>query len=130
MKKNDKQIRIMVVPVALNPYLIKTTYGKVYDECRHILNDSFIELVANTEECDDKRYNTIEYVIDDEGKLKGLSPNIPMYTKDGVMWDVLCGVVIIANTTRDGDWKDMTDEQIGYFYNKYSVDYEEMKVIE
>ena len=56
-------------------------------------------------------------IVDDEGKLKGLDPNIAMVDDRGIVKDLLCGNVLFTGSviTTDGLSCDtLSDKQIDY----------------
>lgn len=58
-------------------------------------------------------------ICNEEGKLLGLEPNRPLHDSDGLVYDMVCGTIIIAGDDEEsGDIISLTDEQIER-YTKY-----------
>lgn len=62
----------------------------------------------------------IDIVLNDEGKLRGLKPNIviPEYS------DIAVGTIIVVGVTPDLDWRSLTQDEIDYatdYLTNYSI---------
>lgn len=62
----------------------------------------------------------MDIILNDEGKLRGLEPNIviPEYK------DVVVGTIIVVGVTPDLDWRSLTQDEIDYatdYLRKYSI---------
>lgn len=59
-------------------------------------------------------------ICNEEGKLRGLTPNRKLHHRDGVVYDVLCGTFFIINAPSDSDeFASLTDEQIDKYIEMY-----------
>lgn len=50
--------------------------------------------------------NTLDMIINDEGKIKGLEPNMV------IAGDLICGDIIFVNSNDEGDFESLSDENI------------------
>lgn len=58
-------------------------------------------------------------ICNEEGKILGLEKNRPIHDEDGLVYDIVCGTMIIAGDDEDsGEFVSLTDNQIAY-YKKY-----------
>lgn len=55
--------------------------------------------------------DAVGVVCNDEGKLRCLPLNRPLYDEDGVMYDILVGTFLVVGLTED-DFSSLTDEMI------------------
>lgn len=59
-------------------------------------------------------------VCNEEGKIRGLTPNRKLHCRDGVLYDVICGTFFIINAPSDSeDFTSLTDEQIEKYVEMY-----------
>ena len=59
-------------------------------------------------------------VCNEEGKLRGLTPNRKLHHRDGVLYDVIWGTFFIINAPSDSDdFASLTDEQIDKYTEMY-----------
>ena len=59
-------------------------------------------------------------IVNEEGKLLGMKPNILMKNGDGSVYDVLCGNVLIVGVDED-DFCGLTDDQTTRYLEEYST---------
>lgn len=62
----------------------------------------------------------IDIVLNDEGKLRGLEPNIviPEYS------DIVVGTIVVVGITSDFSWRSLTQDEIDYatdYLKNYSI---------
>ena len=60
----------------------------------------------------------IAIVCNEEGKLCGLPPNLPLLGPSGQPYDILCGTFFITGVQGES-FASLTDEQIGRFSSMY-----------
>lgn len=59
-------------------------------------------------------------VCNEEGKLRGLTPNRKLHHRDGVLYDVIRGTFFIINAPSNSDeFTSLTDEQIAKYTELY-----------
>ena len=73
----------------------------------HELVGGYIEVVPENQEC------TILMIINEEGKLKGLEPNIAS------PYDTIVGNIVFVKNIGDGEFHSLTEDMIKYLLNKY-----------
>jgi hypothetical protein len=95
------QIRVVVVAPDQGVPTVKTINNEL-SELQAIVG-GHIELVY---------YDQFELFCNEEGKLEGLPLNRPLYDENGKMVEVLAGQFFITKGDKNGDLRDLTDEEI------------------
>lgn len=61
-------------------------------------------------------------ICNEEGKIRGLTPNRKLHYRDGVLYDVICGTFFIINAPSDSeDFTSLTDAQIDKYIEMYGA---------
>lgn len=64
----------------------------------------------------------VALVANDEGKILRLPPNRGLRDEDGELYDIICGNFFIVGAPVDcGSFQSLTDEQIQYFMDLFSI---------
>lgn len=100
MAKQDLIRVVVVAPDKVHPH-VKTIKNEL-SELQAIVG-GYIELV---------RYHDFDIFCNENGKLEGLALNRPLYDEDGKMVEVLAGQFFISMGDREGNLRDLTDEEI------------------
>lgn len=88
----------------------------LFESIKALMNDGYIEVVPLIDVDGTPDY-TIDLIVDEEGKLKGL-PMTMSYGRALSPHDILCGTVIAVGVEHDsygeptGEWVGLTQEQI------------------
>ena len=80
------------------------------DSCLHSLQNAvggYIEVVYPFEE-------QVGLIVNDEGKINHLPLNRPLYDKDGELYDILAGNILVVGLTED-DFGSLTREQMKHY---------------
>ena len=56
--------------------------------------------------------NKIDMIVDEEGKLSHKEFNVVIADKKGKIIDIIVGNILFVGVDEDGDWVELTDEQI------------------
>jgi len=59
-------------------------------------------------------------IVNEEGKLLGMKPNILLKNSDGTAYDVLCGNVLIVGIDED-DFCGLSEDQTARYLEEYST---------
>lgn len=97
MNKKEKDLRIVLKKVGENPEVMNIENTL---EAKQKLVDGLIEVVSIT--------NDILLICNEEGKLDNLPPNL-LFDNDYIAGDCF----FIGDDYKNGDFKSLTDEQIG-----------------
>ena len=97
MNKKEKDLRIVLKKVGENPEVMNIENTL---EAKQKLVDGLIEVVSIT--------NDILLICNEEGKLDNLPPNL-LFDNDYIAGDCY----FIGDDYKNGDFKSLTDEQIG-----------------
>jgi len=63
--------------------------------------------------------DSVAVICNEEGKIMGLEMNRPIHDEDGVIYDMICGTMIVVGDDEDsGEFVSLTDKQVEY-YTKY-----------
>ena len=102
--------------VVVEPF--KKPYAKEIDgslESMQNIVDGWIETCSPPLHDDDALI-----ICNEEGKIRGLTPNRKLHFEDGVLYDVICGTFFIVNAPPDEeDFASLTDEQIEKYITMY-----------
>lgn len=56
--------------------------------------------------------NKIDMIVDEEGKLSHKKINVVVSNKKGAIIDIIVGNILFVGVDEDGNWVELTDEQI------------------
>jgi hypothetical protein len=68
--------------------------------------DGYIEVIRPFEDED------VAVILNEEGKINGLSPNRALTDPDGDVYDIIAGDFLIAGLSEDGEFTSLTQAQI------------------
>lgn len=98
----QKQEEIYIVKEEKSKLDLNTVY-EIIGDCNMVEVCSYFPLLEK---------NNIDVLIDEEGKLKNLKPNIVIQDEGRYVIDVIAGNMLFVGVDNNGNWIELNDRQI------------------